>query len=49
MIKNKPKFIKNANCYLVSEINKSLKPTDKGYQKLHWFSTLEEANKFYAE
>jgi hypothetical protein len=45
-MKTNPKFIKKGNCYLVVEINTKLKPTEKGYQKFNWFSTLKEAINF---
>ena len=48
-MKTKPKYIKKSGCFLVTEINTKLKPTEKGYQKFNWFSNLEEANKFYGQ
>lgn len=46
-MKIKPKYIKRANLWLVSEISKSA--DKKQLQKMNWFETEDQAINFYKE
>lgn len=48
-MKLKPKYIKKANQWLVHEIKGQNHITNKTEQKMHWFTSEVEAQKFYEE